>query len=333
MKIKNIISLIINFILAGLAILGVVFALIGTGQITDLVRYFTLFSNSFMAICCIFGIVNNISYLSSGHHKPSFFYNFCRLAGVTALTLTCIVSVTLLENANDVWYTIVLHLVTPGIAVLHYLFLESDHKVNFAVTLGALLLPIIYGAYALPLCNLGIWEAPYAFLNLKGDAFLTNLITMVVIILATYIVACIYWFISYGLNLLIYKNVDKHLAEIVDDIPEVDGYIEENNETISEDLEEETLETVEETTEEEVQEENVTTEEVIEDKNTAPEYRIYHVSKRASDGKWQVKFTKGQRAIKLFRTQAEAIEFAKKLAESQNGSIRVHSVKGKIRKA
>lgn len=330
MKIKNIISLIINFILVGLTTLGVVFALIGSGEITDLVRYFTLFSNSFMAICGIFGIVYNISYLVSRHHKPNFFYNFCRLAGVTALTLTCVVSVTLLENANDVWYTIILHLVTPGIAVLHYLFLESDHKVNFTVTLGALLLPIIYGAYALPLCNLDIWQAPYAFLNLKGDVFLTNLITMIVIILATYIVACIYWFISYGLNILIYKNVDKHLTEIIDDIPEVDGYIEENNEVIKdEEINEEEPEV-----EEEISsiEEPIATPEVSEEKTSAPEYRIYHVSKRASDGKWQVKFAKGQRAIKLFKTQAEAIEFAKKLAESQNGSIRVHSVKGKIRK-
>lgn len=331
MKIKNIISLIINFILAGLATLGVVFALIGSGEITDLVRYFTLFSNSFMAICCIFGIVNNIFYLASGHHKPSFLYNFCRLAGVTALTLTCIVSVTLLENANDVWYAIILHLVTPGIAVLHYLFLESDHKVNFTVTLGALLLPIIYGAYALPLCNFDIWEVPYAFLNLKGDVFLTNLITMIVIILATYIVACIYWFISCGLNILIYKNVDKHLTEIIDDIPEVDGYIEENNEVIKEEEINEDEPEVEEITSS--SEEPITTPEVSEEKTSAPEYRIYHVSKRASDGKWQVKFAKGQRAIKLFKTQAEAIEFAKKLAESQNGSIRVHSVKGKIRKA
>ena len=60
--------------------------------------------------------------------------------------------------------------------------------------------------------------------------------------------------------------------------------------------------------------------------------RIYHVSKR-EDGKWQVKFANGKKAIKLFNTQAEAIVFAKKLAKSQDGSIRVHSLKGRIRKA
>lgn len=66
--------------------------------------------------------------------------------------------------------------------------------------------------------------------------------------------------------------------------------------------------------------------------DTPVSYRIYHISKRKDDGKWQVKFAKGQKAIKLFRTQAEAIEYAKVLAENQGGSIRIHSLKGKIRK-
>ena len=60
--------------------------------------------------------------------------------------------------------------------------------------------------------------------------------------------------------------------------------------------------------------------------------RIYHISKR-EDKMWQIKFATGKKAIKLFDTQAEAIVYAKKLAKSQEGSIRVHSLKGKIRKA
>ncbi len=58
----------------------------------------------------------------------------------------------------------------------------------------------------------------------------------------------------------------------------------------------------------------------------------YHVSKRKEDGKWQVKFANGQRAIKLFDTQLEAINYAKTLAASQDGKITIHKVDGKIRK-
>ena len=47
---------------------------------------------------------------------------------------------------------------------------------------------------------------------------------------------------------------------------------------------------------------------------------------------WQVKLAHGEKAIKLFATQAEAIRFVKDLVKTQGGSIRVHSLKGKIRK-
>lgn len=59
--------------------------------------------------------------------------------------------------------------------------------------------------------------------------------------------------------------------------------------------------------------------------------RNYHVAKRP-DGKWQVKFAGGEKAIKLFSTQAEAIAYAKKLAENQDGSISIHKKDGKLRK-
>ena len=57
----------------------------------------------------------------------------------------------------------------------------------------------------------------------------------------------------------------------------------------------------------------------------------YHISLR-EDGKWQVKFAKGARALKLFSTQAEAIAYAKEKAENQDGSITIHKKDGKIRK-
>ena len=57
----------------------------------------------------------------------------------------------------------------------------------------------------------------------------------------------------------------------------------------------------------------------------------YHVAKRP-DGKWQVKFAGGEKAIKLFDTQAEAIAYAKKLVVNQDGSISIHKKDGKMRK-
>ena len=57
-------------------------------------------------------------------------------------------------------------------------------------------------------------------------------------------------------------------------------------------------------------------------------YRNYHVNKRKEDGKWTVKFAGGDKVIKLFDTQKEALEYTKKMAANQGGSVLVHASKG-----
>ena len=56
-------------------------------------------------------------------------------------------------------------------------------------------------------------------------------------------------------------------------------------------------------------------------------YRNYHVVKRA-DGKWEVKYAGGEKAIKLFNTQAEAVAYTKQMAKNQGGVMLVHNSKG-----
>lgn len=55
--------------------------------------------------------------------------------------------------------------------------------------------------------------------------------------------------------------------------------------------------------------------------------KVYHISRRPELDKWQVKAAGAEKALKLFDTQKEAIEYAK-----QFGSYRIHSMSGKIRK-
>ncbi len=58
----------------------------------------------------------------------------------------------------------------------------------------------------------------------------------------------------------------------------------------------------------------------------------YHVSKRSKDGKWQVKFGGSDKPIKLFDTQAEALDYAKELSQKYDKSVTIHKKDGKIRK-
>jgi uncharacterized protein YdaT len=60
--------------------------------------------------------------------------------------------------------------------------------------------------------------------------------------------------------------------------------------------------------------------------------KVYHVSKRKEDNKWQVKQAGASKAVKLFLTQSEAIDFARTLAENQDARIVIHKEDGGFRK-
>ena len=60
--------------------------------------------------------------------------------------------------------------------------------------------------------------------------------------------------------------------------------------------------------------------------------KAYHVSRRPDLNKWQVKATGSSRALKLFNTQKEAIDYANQLTAGTNIPVRVHSKAGKLRK-
>lgn len=60
--------------------------------------------------------------------------------------------------------------------------------------------------------------------------------------------------------------------------------------------------------------------------------KVYHISKRKEDKKWQVKAEGSAKALKLFFTQDEAIDYAKSVAGNQEGRIVIHKEDGGFRK-
>lgn len=68
------------------------------------------------------------------------------------------------------------------------------------------------------------------------------------------------------------------------------------------------------------------------DTKTPSENKTYHISKRKDDGRWQVKAAGASKALKLFLTQAEAIDFAKKTAGNQEAKIVIHKEDGTFRR-
>ena len=58
--------------------------------------------------------------------------------------------------------------------------------------------------------------------------------------------------------------------------------------------------------------------------------QLYHVSHH--DDGWKVKLSHGEKAIKVFHTQAEAIVYAKHLSETHDTTYQIHKKDGSIRK-
>lgn len=58
--------------------------------------------------------------------------------------------------------------------------------------------------------------------------------------------------------------------------------------------------------------------------------KVYHISKRASDGKWIIKFAGGEKAIKTFNTKQEALTYTDFLVKSNKQAVVLtHASKGK----
>lgn len=77
-----------------------------------------------------------------------------------------------------------------------------------------------------------------------------------------------------------------------------------------------------------------TKEELHEENKEAPEKKrkaSNHITKHPQGG-WQIKKSGASRALKRFRTQKEAIEYAKGLEESTGTAYVIHKADGKTRK-
>ena len=66
-----------------------------------------------------------------------------------------------------------------------------------------------------------------------------------------------------------------------------------------------------------------------EENKDAKKNASYHISKRASDNKWQVFRAGSEKVIKLFDTKVEAEEYTKRMAENQGVGYLSHASKGK----
>ena len=318
MKVRKLFSLIINLVAVVASVAGFIIIHKTLNQV-DFIKFFTLVTNLLIIVDGIVSVgyaIDGLSKKSEESILPNWIFVLKLITAVcsliTFLTVVSFLQYTSLKGfgPNDpmFWNNIVHHYVSPLAFIVGLIFFDLDKKYPFKLTPFGIIVLLIYMGYAIPLSNLNLswWgEAPYVFMSIANVG---NWMYLLIpgFIIGGYLSSIVVWLLN-RISYLIF------IGEEVQNKEETE--------------EEKQLEEQVQVTEEDKDQVN----EVIKTGYTGP--RIYHISKRNNDGRWQVKFANGKRAIKLFNTQAEAIVFAKQLAKSQDGSIRVHSLKGKIRKA
>ena len=321
MKARKALSLVLNIIAVIASITGLILLKDAEEGSLIYIKYFTILTNCAIIVMGFVSIGFAIDFFINKKKEvivPSWLFVLKLIAAVSALiTFLTVVAylqyipamLALKPNQTGFWENICHHYVAPLAFILGFILFDVDKKYNWKLSFLGIILLVTYMGYMIPICliNKGLVNgAPYPFMDIEVVPVWLAILFCPVFLLA-----------GVGLSLLLWSlNRVSYLIFVGEEV---------SKEETKEEAEIERAQHIEVSEDDRAQ-----VNEIIKTGYNGP--RIYHISKR-EDKMWQVKFANGKKAIKLFNTQAEAIIFAKQLAKSQDGSIRVHSLKGKIRKA
>jgi hypothetical protein len=330
-KSRYLVSLVLNLLIVlcdGWALAVGAFGFAGMNAMgVGLFKFFTEDSNLLLLVASLIMIVADLLALTKKQPLGRFPVLFKFVATVLVTTTFLVVACFLLptsfaQNGWGMWswpHMCFVHVVCPLLALVSFAFFETEplFKKCYILALYPLIFVLVYGIAMATLCSLpatGIQD-PYGFLNVTAHEWWFIAVAWLLIIGGTYLAAFL---------LLLLRGLTRSEKPASSESKKADDSSSKDVDVIedSED-DEEAEEAKEEKDEAEAQKANPT--------GYMDRPRVYHVAKQPS-GQWQVKLAAGQKAIKLFPTQEEAIAYAKGLVKTQGGSIRVHSLKGKMRK-
>jgi hypothetical protein len=338
-RILNVFALVFNAAIVALGLFAILTSLFGPAQEGfsngyDIFRYYTYDSNILMVLVAFIALIFNIVVISTGKNKVPGWLSALKLISTCAIGVTILVVLFILApNAGNEWAfggnNFYLHLIIPCLALVSYIFFEVETKVKWRYTFLVLVPMVIYGAIYITMVETNTWEDFYHFLDGNKIYYIPALL-----VVGTYALGIILWLLNKLLR-LIYFGYEYHDA----DIPEVNSEEQiqpQNKELISGQGQIEEIKPQEEVQSEEsapIQKSNKSSKKPATNNiKYKDQSRVYHISRSKLVGKWQVKLASGERAIKLFDTQLEAIKYAKELVKSNGGSIRIHSMRGQLRK-
>ena len=343
------VGLIGNLLVFALGLTGIVMLLTEYSDVANTMKYFTTLSNVLVTLC---SFVNLILYAVSIAKKKNYikeFFQVMKLIAVVAVAITfTIVMVFLLPN-NSTGFDLFagsqlfLHVITPIAAVFSFIFLEYQAKIRFRFFYFPVFFALAYGAFYIS----------YAFLAPKGAeidwyGFMFELGSRIApadlskFTLGQFLLflgeslgggvvfGFVFWLLNKIMNLIFIgytvapEEVEESDEKIEDEASQELDVEKEKEAGIAEKSPAKPLSSGKQKTKKTV--------------NYNPNkykdgIRVYHIARSKFISRyWQVKLAGGEKAIKIFPTQAEAISYAKDLVKKQGGSIRIHSMKGQLRK-
>ena len=347
------VGLIGNILVAITGIIGIVWLLIESSDKADAFKFFTVLSNIFVSLLGIIGAFAYGASIAKEKNCVKEVLQVLKLIAVVAVTITFLMVIIFLAPNDKTGFNyyggsqLFLHLITPLVAMFSFIFLEYQTKLRFRFFFFPIFFPLVYGifyvtfAFTAPVGAQIDW---YGFLFPVGSRVapadaskfttVTSLIFLAESLGGSVVFGFLFWLLNKIMNLIFIGYTVESEEEYYDEI-------EEPKEEPSEELEESSNEEVEETTEKKTSKtssKKTTSTKAKKPASTSTKKykdgaRVYHIARSKFVSRhWQVKLAGGEKAIKIFPTQAEAIAFAKDLVRKQGGSIRIHSMKGQLRK-
>ena len=141
---------------------------------TEIFRFFTVQSNILVAIASVITIVFNIKIAVNDSYKIPKWAYLVKYAGTVAVTVTFLTVVVflgpLVASGGEYGYfslfakhNFILHLVTPVLAIVTFLFLERTEDFKFRYTVFGALPTVLYSFLYVPMVLTGKWEDFYGF--------------------------------------------------------------------------------------------------------------------------------------------------------------------------
>lgn len=354
-RVLGIISMITNLIIAGLVIFGVIsfFVPVFSIKMEQPFIQFQVLASCFAGLLALIGVFVYLVVIVKNKPVVPMVFQVFKLMATVALGIVLLTSLVYLlptyGKAESVYggANFIFRVIIPILGIASYILVEIHNKMKWRYTLLGILPFIAYAVFYIVYYfvnkNTGAVVDWYEF-GLAGGDWLKIVLSGLILLGVTYGLSFVIWLLNKICHLIVF-GYEYH----DEDIPETPMYsaelVEEQesqyaSEPAQEEKVEEASEPVEETKEEEVSKEEKKPAKKSSKKTISSTYgkydgkaRVYHISRsKLIGGQWQVKLAKGEKAIKLFVTQKEAIEYAKKLVRTQGGSIRIHSMKGQIRK-